>query len=203
MKTYHHGDLRQSLIDGAIELLAEKDVSSFSLREVARRVGVSHTSPYRHFEDKEALLAAVAEEGFLELTELMRIASDRSSSDSLEKLEAIGVAYVKFGVDRPTHYRVMFGSRKEQQTEYPSLAKAANIAFSILEGAIARGQIKGAIRSGYTQQLAWVAWSLVHGLVMLLINGQLPIFKSEDVEMLASLVTRTLVEGLVEIGDRR
>ena len=88
---YHHGDLRQALIDGAIALIAEQDISSLSLREVARRVGVSHAAPYRHFADKEALLAAVAEEGFIRLTASMRQQQQMVFDDPLQRLQATGV----------------------------------------------------------------------------------------------------------------
>ncbi|MGL5805114.1 MAG: TetR/AcrR family transcriptional regulator [Xenococcaceae cyanobacterium] len=194
--TYHHGDLRQALIDSAIELILEKDVSTLSLREIARRVGVSHAAPYRHFEDKEALLAAVAEEGFIALTQSMSQARDRASSDPLNRLEAIALAYVQYAIAHPTHYRVMFGSRKEKSGRHPASIEAGEAAFLVLLGAIEIGQAAKMIRSGDLKQLAWVAWSLVHGLAMLLIEEILPISQQKDIDTLTSFVTHTLVGGL-------
>jgi AcrR family transcriptional regulator len=194
--TYHHGDLRQALIGGAIALIAEQDVSSLSLREVARRVGVSHTAPYRHFQDKEALLAAVAEEGFIGLTEAMNSGIQQAPDDPLKRLEATGVAYVQFAIAHPSHYRVMFSSYRGEQAEHPERARAGWQAFQVLLNVIESGQMAGVVRAGETMRLAWVAWSTVHGLAMLLIDGRLPMIETQDVEALAEFVTCTLIEGL-------
>ncbi|MBD2186248.1 TetR/AcrR family transcriptional regulator [Aerosakkonema funiforme] len=195
-KTYHHGDLRQALVDEAIALIAEKDVSSLSLREVARRIGVSHTASYRHFEDKEALLAAVAQEGFMGLTKALNTALAVAESHSLRRLEAIGVGYVQYAIAHPSHYRVMFGAYRGNPDKYPLLEEAGKEAFGVLVNAIEAGQIAGTIRSGESRQLAWVAWSLVHGLAMLLMDGQLSLCNTKEVESLATFVTETLVRGL-------
>jgi AcrR family transcriptional regulator len=194
--TYHHGDLRQALIDGAISLIAEQDVSSLSLREVARRVGVSHAAPYRHFQDKESLLAAVAEEGFIGLTEAMNRGIEQAPDEPLKRLEATGVAYVQFAVAHPSHYRVMFGSYHEEQVPHRESAQAGWQAFQVLFNAIETGQSAGAVRAGDTMQLAWVAWSTVHGLAMLLIDGRLPVYQAQDIQALSEFVTRTLIAGL-------
>ncbi len=191
---YHHGDLRQALIDGAIALIAEQDISSLSLREVARRVGVSHAAPYRHFADKEALLAAVAEEGFIRLTASMRQQQQMVSDDPLQRLQATGVGYVKFAIAHPSYYRVMFGTFQKEESPHPKQARVGYQAFEVLLNAIRAGQQAGAVRSGDTFQLALVAWSAVHGLAMLLIDGCLPIAPTEA-ENLAGFVTQTLTEG--------
>jgi AcrR family transcriptional regulator len=193
---YHHGDLRQALIDGAISLIAEQDVSSLSLREVARRVGVSHAAPYRHFQDKESLLAAVAEEGFIGLTEAMNRGIEQAPDEPLKRLEATGVAYVQFAVTHPSHYRVMFGSCQGEQALHPERAQAGWQAFKVLFDAIEAGQSALAVRAGDTMQLGWVAWSTVHGLAMLLIDGRLPVSQAQDIEALSEFVTRTLIAGL-------
>ncbi|NET08067.1 MAG: TetR/AcrR family transcriptional regulator [Symploca sp. SIO2B6] len=193
--TYHHGDLRQALIAGAIALINQQDVSSLSLRGLARHIGVSHAAPYRHFSDKEALLAVVAEEGFLGLTQALTTAIEQKSQP-LQRLEASGVAYIKYAITHAAHYRVMFGTYKSDCTQYSSLEQASQEAFMVLENVIIEGQSQGVIKSGEPRQLAWVAWSLVHGLAMLLIDNQLPLVKTEDIEPISSFVTRTLIEGL-------
>lgn len=192
--TYHHGELRQALIEGAIALITEKDVSSLSLREVARRIGVSHAAPYRHFEDKEALLAAVAQAGFLGLTSALKV-EIQTVKHPLQRLEASGVAYVQYAQAHPSHYRVMFGTPRGEQNKYPDLAEAVEQAFIVLVNIIEAGQAVGAIKPGEPKQLAQVAWSLVHGLAMLLIDGQL-LGSNVEIETLASFVTQTLVTGL-------
>ena len=104
---YHHGNLRETLLQGAVRVIAEVGPAAFTLREVARRAGVSHNAPYRHFRDKDALLAAVAAQGFRELTHAMREAGERQSKP-LDKLKQSGMAYVAFAVRRPEHFTVMF-----------------------------------------------------------------------------------------------
>ncbi|MEO0533317.1 MAG: TetR/AcrR family transcriptional regulator [Cyanobacteria bacterium P01_A01_bin.123] len=195
---YHHGDLRQSLIDAALALIAEKrDASTLSLREVARRVGVSHAAPYRHFPDKDTLLAAVAEEGFHILTRCLQGGVDKTPDDPLRELQASGVAYIKFARSHPSHYRVMFSAfQPSNNSAYPSLNTAAQAAFAVLLDAIANGQAIGKIKGGDAHHLAWVTWSLVHGLAMLLIEQQLPIVDEQDVVALSELATRSLIHGI-------
>src|SRR6202051_1236633 len=101
-RPYHHGNLRDTLLQGALRTIAELGSAAFTLREVARRAGVSHNAPYRHFRDKNALLAAVAAQGFRELTLAMQEAGDRQSN-ALDKLKQSGIAYVAFAVRRPEH----------------------------------------------------------------------------------------------------
>ncbi|MBP0000121.1 MAG: TetR/AcrR family transcriptional regulator [Cyanobacteria bacterium SID2] len=206
-KTYHHGNLRQALIDTAIETIAEKGVNSLSLREVARRVGVSHSASYRHFADKEALLAAVAEEGFLGLTQALTTALqnrlETTADCSLERLQASGIAYVKYAFDRPEYYRVMFGSGAIDRSRYPSLQNASQQAFQVLVDLVIAGQNAEKIRPGDPVKLAWVAWSLVHGLAMLAIDGQLPISETHEIESIARFTTQTLSEGLSNLLTKK
>ena len=195
--TYHHGDLRLSLIQAALALIAEKeDAKTLSLREVARRVGVSHTAPYRHFADKDTLLAAVAEEGFHILKRSLQRSLEETSGDALLKLQASGVAYVKFAVSHPSHYRVMFGIFQPDNPDYPSLNAAGHDAFDVLVEAIANGQATEQIQAGDPLQLACVAWSLVHGLAMLLIERQLPLTDEQEIVALTEFATRSLNQGL-------
>jgi AcrR family transcriptional regulator len=105
--SYHHGNLREALLQGALRAIAELGPGAFTLREVARRAGVSHNAPYRHFRDKDALLAAVAAQGFRELTRAMRDAGKRQSK-ALDRLKQSGLAYVAFAIRRPEHFTVMF-----------------------------------------------------------------------------------------------
>jgi len=158
----------------------------------------STTASYRHFEEKEALLAAVAEAGFLGLTQALKVAIEQAPKHPLRRLEACGVAYVQYASAHPSNYRVMFETSWDNRDKYPSVAEAGQQAFMVLVNVIVEGQAAGVTRVGEPRQLAWVAWSLVHGLAMLLIDGQLPMSKSGDMEIFASFVTRTLVEGIAK-----
>src|ERR671924_456746 len=105
---YHHGDLRRALIETALTMVTQEGAWNFTLREVARRAGVSHAAPYNHFADKSALLAEVAALGFQALRREMESAARRPRS-SRGALLGIATAYVRFGIEHPAHYRLMFG----------------------------------------------------------------------------------------------
>ncbi|MDY6781880.1 MAG: TetR/AcrR family transcriptional regulator [Cyanobacteriota bacterium] len=183
-KSYHHGDLLQSLIDAALDLIAEKDVTDVSLREIARRVGVSHTAPYRHFADKEALLAAVAQEGFLRFRQSIEEAME-PVVDPLERLEAGCFSYLRYAAKHPSRYRIMFGMQGISEGKNNSaIAALARDIYSPFTIAIGEGQSAGVIRNGDPQQIAQTVWALMHGLTMLRMHGQLE--RGED-EAIASL----------------
>ena len=194
-KTYHHGDLRQALITAALSLMAETEVGDLSLRAGARRAGVSHTAPYRHFADKEALLAAVAEEGFRTFGQRLEAAA-MTTDDPLKRLAAIGQAYVRYALAHPVHYRVMFGSYDITDSDYPTLIEAAQLSYQVLLNAIVSGQSAGAIRPGEPQLLATTAWSLTHGLAMLLLENCLTQAQASDPEALTGAVNDLLISGL-------
>src|SRR5437667_2422178 len=121
-RPYHHGNLRQALIDAALELIEERGVSALTLREVARRVGVTHAAPQRQFADLAALVAAVAEQGFRGLP--AHVAAVRGSARTpAQRLRALGVAYVEYALAHPAHLRVIFFFK--QKTAYEILAKRA------------------------------------------------------------------------------
>src|SRR5580700_11226420 len=122
-RAYHHGDLKNALVVAALELIAAKGARALSLREVARSIGVSHASTYRHFPNKESVLATIAEQGFEKLTRAMEAAARPHAGDPLEMLQATGVAYVDFGVAHPHHLQVMFGDLITHHEIYPALVE--------------------------------------------------------------------------------
>ncbi|MGC1309556.1 MAG: TetR/AcrR family transcriptional regulator [Phormidesmis sp.] len=203
-KTYHHGDLRQALLEAALVILQTKDVKSLSLRGVARQAGVSHTAPYRHFADKSALLAAVAEEGFIEFGQYLQSAVDQASADPIESLQATGVAYVRYALEHPTHFRVMF--RDFDFEAIPagnsSLEPTANGTFQILVDVIIAGQTAGAIKAGDPKLLATGKWALVHGLAMLMLDGMLPGKKDDAIALARTIVADSLNSVLVDPSQR-
>src|SRR6266404_4482934 len=114
-KPYHHGNLHAALLKASLALIRKEGLHGFTLREVARRAGVSHNAPYRHFRDRSDLLAAIAEDGFNGLT--ARIREEASKGDShLERLRLAGIAYVQFGLDRPEEFNVMFSVEWDPDT---------------------------------------------------------------------------------------
>lgn len=155
-------------------MIAESGSANLSLRELARRVGVTPTAPYRHFVDREALLATVAEEGYRLIKEKVEVAAKAPDADAA--LFQLGTAYLTFAQTNPSHYRVMFGpftARNKQEEKYPQLKAIAGEVFKLLVQVIERGQQQGKVRSGNSAELAESTWAMVHGLSSLLIDGHI------------------------------
>jgi AcrR family transcriptional regulator len=169
--TYHHGDLKRTLTDAALQLVQEKGPKGFSLREVARRAGVSAAAPYRHFADKAQLLAAAATQGFVQLHETLD-ATASLTTDVTEQVLAMGRAYVRWAVTHPDYYQVMFGSELDK-SESPELPTESARAFGDLLDAIVRCQEAGLLPAGEPLGMAGPIWSLLHGVSMLTIGSEL------------------------------
>jgi len=166
---YHHGDLRAALIAATRRLLLEHDPETLSLRQAAREVGVSANAPYRHFADKDALMAAVAAEGFRSLTEEFR--QTATAPSGRKRLEAIGVEYCRFVDKEPSLLRVMFGPRLRAVAQHPMLDESEREAFAELVFAVEEttdgAEPERAIRT------AVGIWSLIHGFATLRADGAL------------------------------
>ena len=166
---YHHGDLRRALLQEAVRVIQAQGVDMLTLRSVGERLGVSRTALYRHFTDKSALLEAVAAEGFRMLRMQLLAAWGAGGA---EEFTAMGIAYVRFAVDNPSHYRVMFGGLVRGHTD-EALAEEATGAFQALVDAIVVLQRSGELRADDPLQMARFIWALVHGIAMLAIDGQI------------------------------
>lgn len=193
--SYHHGNLRRALLDGALRLVQREGAEALTLRAVARLAGVSQAAPYRHFTDKQALLAAVAEEGFRALTAAMQRAAVRADS-ALARFRALGLAYVEFASAHPAHFRVMFGREAADRSAHPSLRAAAEETFGLLVEAVRECQRTGLVRAGDPEELALSAWSIVHGLSALSVDGQLQALGDKGTAALALSATENLFLGL-------
>lgn len=192
---YHHGNLRRALLDAAIRLIQRGGADALTLRATAQAAGVSPAAPYRHFKDKRALLAAVAEEGFRLMAAQMRAAA-AAQPDPINRLRACGLAYVAFARAHPAHFRVMFGPYVANRSAYPGLKEAASESFALLEARIADGQKAGFIADGDVRSLAIATWSTTHGFASLLVNGQLDERGGDDPDALATRVTAALYLGI-------
>jgi AcrR family transcriptional regulator len=169
---YHHGDLRRALIDQALRTIDKRGVEALTLRGAGEALGVSRTALYRHFSDKQSLVAAVASEGFRTLRVALVEARERAGRGQAG-FDAMGHAYVKFAVAHPAHYRVMFGRFVESGARDPQLIEAAEAAFQTLVDALVAQQRDGQVRGDDPILLARFVWSVVHGIAMLTIDGQL------------------------------
>ena len=195
--TYHHGDLRQALVLAATQIVEEQGVLALSLRGVARAAGVSQTAPYHHFQDKEALLATVAETGFRDLAIDMEKATDAAASSGAI-LEALGVAYVLFATSNPGRFRLMFGPQIVDKTCYGSLLEVSAVSFNLIcEGVGARMKEVGAPLEDLMAN-TMSAWSSVHGLATLINDAGFnpETMGAKSIEDLAHHVTASLIDGL-------
>jgi AcrR family transcriptional regulator len=192
-RPYHHGKLKRALIDAAVALVAEVGPQGFTLREVARRAGVSHNAPYRHFRDKDELLAAVARQGFERLIAAMRRSAARGST-APERLRLCGRGYVSFALRWPEHFSVMFDSPSNQE-KYPNYAAAGEEAFETLLRIIVECQETGVLSAGDPRQLALLSWSIVHGVAKLAISHHLP-FGTSGVLVFTDDAKRAMLAGM-------
>jgi AcrR family transcriptional regulator len=203
-RAYHHGDLKNALMDTALEQISRNGVRALSLRDVARRAGVSHTASYRHFSSKESLLAAIAEQGFRRLSAAMRAAILPHADDPVAALQASGVAYVEFGVSYPEHLSVMFSVQIAQEN-YPGLAEISEEAYGLLTSIVRDGLQAGGLRGTDERTITLATWSIVHGLAQLITGGRL---QTKDmpplaIREMALAVTTLLHEGIAVSPARR
>lgn len=186
---YHHGDLRRALLQAAIELLAEGGPANLTMRGAAQRAGVSPAAPYRHFTDKRAMLAAVAEEGFLALERSCAAAVEGCDIDPVQVYWRRGVAYVRFAIENPAHYRVMFGPEIPDKRGYEGLFVAAAAAYEALRESLRACVVAGLFAEDQVETRAMRAWSIVHGLASLFIDGQFgPVPRDQFLERVESVL---------------
>ena len=169
---YHHGDLRRALLEEALRTIQAHGVEALTLRAVGEKLGVSRTALYRHFSDKPTLLAAVGREGFRLLRVALTEAWD-SKGRGREGFEAMGRAYVRFAVEHRSYYRVMFGGFIESCAKDAAFIDEAQNAFQVLVDALVEQQQLGLVRKDDPLLQARLIWSMVHGISMLVIDGQL------------------------------
>ena len=195
-ETYHHGDLRATLLRSALALIDAEGVEALSLRRLAKTAGVSPAAPYHHFRDKEALLAMLAEEGFRALhTDLLTSVRSEPEGGTRAGLQNLALAYVRFAVTHPAHYRLMFGAVGANKAPYPSLQQASEEVFGLLRSGIEQLQRAGIVKPGDTRVITFAAWSLVHGYALLLLDGQV-VASEPEAEALAGAITELLMFGM-------
>ena len=199
-EAYHHGDLPRALVSAACEAIQKGGIENLSLREVARTAGVSVAAPYRHFDSKQDLLAAVGIEGFRRFTLVLEDAVESTPGDAFAKLTAIGHRYIQFAVENPSFIEVMFGPSFACGEEYPALHEAGEQAYAHLLKVVAacHEQIGSTANVEVT---AIMAWSMVHGLSSLLSSNKMQRRSDEEIEQLINAVLATFESGLRALGS--
>jgi AcrR family transcriptional regulator len=187
---YHHGDLRRALVDQAYAVVRDKGASAFSLRAAARALGVDVAAAYRHFRNKDAILAEVASRGFTDLARRMEQAQ-QGRQDEVSRFRATGEAYVAFAVAEPELFRVALG-RRDRTHDARGAGDSGLDPYELFLAALGDLHATGATRLS-PEVAALPAWSAVHGLSFLLIDGKVPL---EEVDAATSLVLDTVLAGL-------
>jgi AcrR family transcriptional regulator len=187
-KPYHHGRLRQALLDAAVEEIETVGPAALSMREIARRAGVSHAAPAHHFGDKAGIFTAIATEGYRLITEATSAAAVGEGA-----LVEGGVAYVQFALTHRAYFEVMFRPDLYRDDD-PALIAARDASFAVLLHAVETGLKRRTAHDALGTALA--AWSVAHGFAVLWLNGNLPAELTKDRQQLASLIGN----GLVEMG---
>jgi len=185
-RPYHHGDLRRALLAAAVDAIGESGPAALSLRDLARRAGVSHAAPAHHFGDKAGLLTALAAQGYDLLAEQLTRAH-KQSGDLLE----IGVAYVRFAVTHRAHFEVMFRPELYHRDD-PEVVAARQRTAAALQAGLATLPEPPPAEDAQLAGLA--AWSIAHGFATLWLNRALPPELGDDPEAAARAVVRRLFE---------
>ena len=176
-RPYHHGHLRAALITTALSLIDEHGVKGLALSDAAHLAGVSVAAPYRHFKDKEALLAEIAAEGFVMFRDALARAARSHPDDKVKRLVEMGVAYVDFALQHRSHFKVMWEGGVAK-ANYPEMRQTAHQAYLLLEEAAK--DLHPRAHPARQQALVRAAWSVVHGYAMLTLEGELPSHGSEQ-----------------------
>ncbi len=177
--SYRHGNLREAILATSLLLIEKNGIEQLSIRDVAKRAGVTHQAPYRHFKDREALLAALAQDGyerlFLEMSNAIA-----NSKDVLESLCRLGMSYTGWAIKHPDHFRLMFSQKIPEFETSDGLTQAANKMLVLVLSVVQKGQAAGLIKQDDTRAIARQLWACVHGATHLFIDEQFKPLKGSE-----------------------
>ncbi len=171
---YHHGDLKNALIQAGVEILTAEGIHALTLRKVAKRVGVSHAAPYAHFPDKQSLIAAIAAEGYKKLTEQIIQIIEQYADDPLAQLLNAAWAYIEFAKAEPAYFKLSFSGIVEQEENYPEYVEQTKKAFGLVVKIIQACQQDHILKNANVELMSIAIWGSIHGLVELTLGNQLP-----------------------------
>ncbi|MEO8356341.1 MAG: TetR/AcrR family transcriptional regulator [Chloroflexota bacterium] len=172
-KKYHHGDLKNSLIQAGVEILSKEGLGGLSLRKVAARAGVSHSAPYAHFKDRQALIAAISTEGFKKLYTALEAAVLQHADDPRQQLIEGAWSYVQFAMHNIDTFKIMFSGTLEKEKEYPAFVEISRKTFGLVVDVVQACQNAGVLRSASPELMSVSIWGQIHGIVSLALEGQI------------------------------
>ncbi len=195
-QSYHHGNLKESLIVTALQMVEKEGLENITLRELTKRLGTSRSAIYRHFDSKEALLKAVITAGFEKLDSCITPTLQQYDLNVVTRFSNMGRAYINFAITNPAIYRMIFGHELMQEREESCDINDADqaIGFHALVALIIEGQEEGLFKKDNPILQATTVWSMIHGLSNLLIDGHIHV--KDNLDALFNMGTQTLLEGL-------
>lgn len=195
---YHHGDLRSALLEAALAVISEMGPQGLSIREVARRAGVSHAAPYRHFADKDEMILAVVEQGFELMQQTMLEEKAAAPDDPVNQFAASGLAYVNFALQHPAYYRVMFSGDLLSTKGHVTLQHTSHEALQEMVANITQCQTLGVVKQGDAVMQALTILSTIHGFVSLVNDNRIGhlVGETASLDEIRDAVLYLIFEGL-------